>query len=108
MYTLGVLRRALLPISVTLLFSCAKRPDYLSRDQSVDELCSDGKVGYSYEIDQKEVKKGEKGIPDDAIKSGCEAPVNAWTDDRDKAAGGARKRAAELRDEGKTILCCKG
>ena len=91
-----------------LAAGCSKRPDYLSRDDSVDELCKDGKQAYTYDIEQKDAGKAATKIPDDAIGAGCEAPTAAWTDYRDLQAGGARKKAYHLRvDAGRTILCCK-
>ncbi len=98
-------------LSLALAFvalGCAKRPDYLSRDDTLDELCSDGRKSYTYDILQPDAGPTTAKVPSDAVSAGCVAPSHAWTAHADKVAGGARARAYHLRvDGGKTVMCCK-
>lgn len=102
------MRTPWLLLIVAVVVGCKAKPDYLSRAEGIDELCPDGKKSaYSYLIDQPDSGVDKLEVPASAVKWGCVAPTAAWTDHRDKKAGGARAKVHALREEGRTILCCK-
>ncbi len=100
------MRTPWLLLVVTLVVGCKKQPEYLAREESVDELCPEGRKGYAYAINQPDSGADKLDVPASAVKWGCTAPAAAWTDYRDEKAGGDRAKVHAMRAEGRTILCC--
>ncbi len=95
-------RCSVLSMTAAALFlvACAYRPRELRRDTRLDSECPKPSGAFVYPIESK--------IEVQAAQSGCFAPVGAWTDERDVAAGGVRKLVYDLRVKEKaTLLCCR-
>ena len=87
---------------VLVLVGCAKRPPELQRAEKLDPECAGRGGAFTYSI------TSGTAIMEKAVKTGCTAPVGAWTDESDAAKGGTRTLAHDLREkEQQTFLCCK-
>ena len=85
-----------------LLAGCAKRPADLQRAEKFDSECGGRGVAFTYSITTG------TALMESGVKSGCYAPLGAWTDDNDANKGGARKLVYDLREnEKQSLLCCK-
>lgn len=92
-------RIPMLLASALLLGGCMHRSSELKRESRLDAECRSGTSGYTYAIASK--------LDEQIVESRCYAPIGAWTDEHDVAAGGARKLVHDLRANDKlTLVCC--
>lgn len=94
-------------MGLVFLVACESRPRELTRRESVDSICTDGKSAYTYELRDPDGGRTAETMLEPAIGAGCVAPDGAWTDVSDVDAGGVRKELYDLREnEQTTVLCC--